>query len=127
MVEVLPGVADQGRRFGPQAEIKTSLVHGDPEAARGTQIVEVSLPPMVKQTRRTAEDGAGGNAPVAGESEMSRRLDDSVEWLRLFYARMPKPDRLALWTLLAAVLGCFCPWWYVLGEGLLAGIQTPWA
>jgi hypothetical protein len=113
-----------GRRFGPQAQISTQLVGGDPEASRGTQIVEISLPPMVKQAvRRLAEEPDAAASLSAPESQVSRGLDQEMAAVRLLYLRMQRLDRWTLWVLLVALVGCFLPWMQVRGEGLLAGIQ----
>lgn len=114
-----PAVASGGgRRFGPQATIATSHVGGDPEAERGTQIVDISLPPMVKQAARRAT--AEGEL---ADSQVGRRVAQDLASLRLLYGRMQRLDRGTLWALLLAVLGCFLPWVQVRGEGLVAGIQ----
>jgi len=129
------GAPAGARQVGPQAQIATELVTEDPEAQRGTQIVDLSLPPMVKQARREEEKrkaapatGAAAKREAGGplaveESNVSRGVDDVLSSARLLYARMHRLDRWTLWAALLALVASFLPWSTVLGEGLLAGIQ----
>jgi len=125
-----------------QAVIPTRLETGDPQANRGTQIVEISLPPAVKRLRRAPEGReparatreesrdaasgrrAGGPAGFAvEESVVSRGVDEVIAGGRIFYTRMHPLDRWTVVSLALAFIASFLPWTYVRGEGLIAGIQ----
>jgi hypothetical protein len=140
-----PAPAAPRAPFGPpgQSVIPTRLETGDPEANRGTQIVDINLPPAVRRlARQSARDdkegrraGAtaasdGRSAPGSGkgnlaveESGVSRGVDELFTSARLFYSRMHGIDRWTFMALALAFVGSFLPWSYVRGEGLQAGIQ----
>jgi hypothetical protein len=109
------------------------VVNLDPEAKRGTKVVEVSLPPDVKRAARQQQPrttGLGVRSRLSTfkqlelqESGVSRGIDESMKAIRLFYARLHRLDRWNVWVLLGAFLASFLPWSYVQGQGLVAGIQ----
>ena len=122
-----------GSQAGGQAEPGTQIVAMDPEKERGTRIVEVPLPPMVKQRARQRVKHKGMEQGLSRaqkkraleleESGVSRTIDDMLKDLRLFYARLHRFDRWSLWILCAAFVSSFLPWCRVLSYGLTAGIQ----
>jgi hypothetical protein len=133
-----PAPAPGGRSFGPasQAQISTHIVSADPEAQRGTQVVDLSLPAVVRQlaASKKAKDreearserakGAPGKPGIGvEESRVTQGIDEVMASLSLLYARMHRIDRWTLVALAVAFVGAFLPWRNVRGEGLLAGIQ----
>jgi hypothetical protein len=133
-----PAPAPRAPFGGPvgQSVIPTRLETGDPEVNRGTQIVDINLPPAVrkiarqeKEVRRSEAAAGSSGAPrgkgrlAVEESGVSRGVDEIFSSARLFYARMHGIDRWTFMAIALAFVGSFLPWSYVRGEGLQAGIQ----
>lgn len=121
---------------GGPSDPGTQIVDMDPEKGRGTRVVEVSLPPMVKKRARARERSRGASTQGQGlsaaqknlaleldESGVSRTIDELISDLRLFYARLHRFDRWTVWILCAAFVASFLPWLSKLSYGLTAGIQ----
>ena len=117
---------------GGQAGVGTRVVSMDPQSDRGTRIVEINLPPMVKKARQKMNrprPGTHGRPSKRGamdldESDISRGMDQVLASLKLFYKRLHRFDRWAVWVIILAFLGAFLPWQYQQGVGLVSGIQT---
>lgn len=137
--EAPPPAPPAGRSFGPasQAVIPTHIVTADPEKGRGTQIVDLSLPPVVRQMaaskkQKEREEARAEKAKTAGkpgatigveESKVTQGIDEVMASIRLFYARMHRIDRWTFFAIVVAFVGAFLPWRVLRGEGLIAGIQ----
>ena len=111
----------------------TQVVKIDPQSERGTRIVDINLPPMVKKARQSmARPTPGGHGQTfrkkrgaleLDESEVSRGMDEFAASMKLFYKRLHRFDRWTVWVLALGFIGAFLPWRYELGTGLIAGIQ----
>lgn len=132
--EAAPPDGEEEGASGDQARLATRVVSLDPEAQRGTRIVEISLPKIVKKAARerasepspsssSAQRSGRKGALSLDESGVSRGLDETLATLKLFYARLGAMDRAALWLLCAVFLASFLPWLRVPSYGLTAGIQ----
>jgi len=112
---------------GSQAQIHTRIVSIDPEQERGTRIIEVSIPQVVRRAGRQgshgAQDAAGRRAAADEAESLGQGVDDLFDKLRLSYARMHRLDRITGWVALLALVSAFLPWRFDLVDGLLAGIQ----
>ncbi len=115
---------------GGEADVGTRVVTMDPESNRGTRVVEVSLPPMVKKRQRERARKKGTKSRSRAqrnleleESGVSRTIDELMAGARLFYARLHRFDRWTVWILAATFVASFLPWCRVLSYGLTAGIQ----
>ncbi len=117
---------------GGQAGVGTQVVNMDPQTERGTRIVDINLPPMVKKARQKMNRprlGSQGRTFRRGamdldESDISRGMDEVLSSLKLFYKRLHRFDRWAVWVIAMAFLGAFFPWQYEKGVGLISGVQT---
>ena len=117
---------------GGQADVGTRVVSMDPQSERGTRIVDINLPPMVKKARQKMNRprlGSTGRTFKRGaidldESDISRGMDEFLASMKLFYKRLHRFDRWAVWVLAMAFFGAFLPWQYEQGVGLLSGIQS---
>ena len=117
---------------GGQADVGTRVVAMDPQSERGTRIVDINLPPMVKKARQKmnrSRPATPGRPFKSGsmdleESDISRGMDEVQASLKLFYKRLHRFDRWAVWVIALAFLGAFLPWQYEKGVGLVSGIQT---
>lgn len=110
--------------FGGQAQIETHIVSQDPEIDRNTRIVDVAIPGVVKKSMQEDHGWDYQRRKREGnQSETDQEIEDVLAAIRMFYARMHRIDRWALWVSLLALVASFLPWSYVRGEGLVAGIQ----
>lgn len=123
-----PQVSRAGPRevFGPAdgEVIATRLLEEDPQSARETRIIDVSVPAVVKRSGRLR--GAEASRSPAGDREASLAgpLEDVVDGVRQAYARLHRLDRLTVWVLFGCFLAAFLPWRHVRGVGLVSGIET---
>lgn len=115
---------------GGQSGVGTRVVQMDPQTDRGTRIVDINLPPMVRKARQKMNRSLGtqGRTFKRGaldldESDISRGMDEFNASMKLFYKRLHRFDRWAVWVLMLAFLGAFFPWSYELGIGLVSGVQ----
>lgn len=116
---------------GGQADVGTQMVSMDPQTERGTRIVDINLPPMVKKAQKKMNRprmGSKGRTFKRGamdldESDISRGMDDFLASMTLFYKRLHRFDRWAVWVIAMTFLGAFLPWQYEKGVGLISGIQ----
>lgn len=115
---------------GQQAAVATRMVTLDPEIERGTRIVEVSVPAVVRRAQRereramaSAEAGNPARSRQADESEPVSPMDELMVRARHFYKRLHRLDRWTIWLLIIAAVAAFLPWVRVRGVGLVSGIE----
>jgi len=114
-------VAEPRGPFAPQERINTAVELLDPQADKGTRIIDVSLPAAIRKAVRQAKREEAEHR--AGSAAGSLGIEGLATSIRRFYARLHWIDR---WTLLAlglSLFAAFLPWCYLPVEGLLAGIQ----
>jgi|GEM_PF-5862224 hypothetical protein len=113
---------DDDTRPANQRDIGTQIVEMDPESQRGTQIVEVAVPRVVRQAAKSQEVGGVGarDATDGAGHDINGDLDQA---LRHFYLRLSGIDRLALASLCATFIFSFFPWTEVVGVGWVSGIE----
>ncbi len=111
-----PPIASEPTAHLPQTDGSTRVLSSDPERDKHTRIVQAPPPPRIpprKSNREVIED------PI-----LSKEFEAALTGLNNVYKRLRSPEKLALWTTVAAFVASFSPWYYVKGTGLISGIET---
>lgn len=111
-------VIEEGAHSSDQRQIGTQIVAMDPESNRGTQIVEVPIPRVVRQAVKSKETGS--DPSTDSDVGINADLDQA---LRHFFQRLHRVDRYAFGALCATFIFSFFPWTQVAGIGLVSGIE----
>ncbi|MCA9665636.1 MAG: hypothetical protein KC503_08605 [Myxococcales bacterium] len=124
------GPQPQPTGSGAQAAIGTRIVTLDPEIERGTKIVDVSVPAVVRRAQRererqlaAAEAGESVARAQAADAGPVSPMDELGLRARHFYARLHRLDRWTTWVLIIGVISSFLPWMRMRGVGLVSGIE----
>lgn len=117
-LDVPPPALDRQETGG--AQDGTSILHMDPEQHKETRIVHVDeLGARRNPAERAALAKRGG-----GVEEPDSQLDDFWGQIALAFRRLRPLEKIALFTIVAVILGSFLPWYTPRGRGSISGIEV---
>jgi hypothetical protein len=98
----------------------TSILRMDPEQHRETRIVNVNE----LSARRNPSEKAGLASRAAGRNQPESQLDDFWGQIGLAFRRLRPLEKVALFTIVALILGAFLPWYTPKGHGSISGVEA---
>ena len=109
----------QPARGEPEPHNATRVLSSDPERDKHTRVVQAPPPPKVPPRRVREAKKEEEEDPI-----LSKEFEAAISGLQNVYKRLKSPEKVALWSMVAAFVACFSPWYYIKGQGLISGVEA---